>query len=323
MRLPPPQLESLGYLYGTSLDVIHALGDSCTPDEAVEIERLFALGLPPVTSEESLSVMFGYNPGFIWSLTRRTVRHYREFRIPKGTRFRSIQAPHVGLKAIQKWLSYHFQKAWYPHRAVYGFVPGRSHIDAASVHLNARWVYSVDIEDFFPSVLDGRVREALIRLGYRTEKSLYVLSRLVCLGARLAQGAPTSPVISNIVLNDLDQMLSDVATFHSATFTRYADDIVFSGQEEFPQELPDMVKDLLIRDGWRLAAHKEELSQLPKRLKVHGLLVHGGRVRLTKGYRNRIRAYRHLMARDKIRPNDTAKVAGHLAYARQIDQFEE
>lgn len=58
---------------------------------------------------------------------------------------------------------------------------------------------------------------------------------------------------------------------------------------------------------------------LPNRLKVHGLLVHGEKVRLTKGYRNRIRAYKHLYGKDKIKDEDVKRIVGHITYASQVE----
>ncbi|MDB5740766.1 MAG: RNA-directed polymerase [Alphaproteobacteria bacterium] len=321
MRLPQPQLESLCFLFEAPLDVVHALGPELNAEEGAEIQRLFALGLPPVTSVDALSVMFGYNPGFVWSLINKTTRHYRQFTIPKGRGVRLISAPHVGLKAIQKWLGFHFQKSWYPNEHVFGFVPGRSHIEAAAKHLGARWTYSVDIENFFPSVSGGAVREALVRLGYRTDASLNLITRLACMNQGLAQGAPSSPIISNVALHGTDEKLAAIALQHDLIFTRYADDIVFSGKGNVPEHLSAAVKEVMVSESWVLADHKEEFVQLPSRLKVHGLLVHGETLRLTKGYRNRIRALKHLLEKGKILPDDIAVVSGHLNYSKQIELF--
>ena len=189
-------------------------------------------------------------------------------------------------------------------------------------HLGAEWVYSVDLKDFFPSVSIYKVREALALLGYRTEPSISTISLLCCLNGRLVQGAPTSPALSNIVLQNTDYKLAAIADAHDCVFTRYADDIVFSGRGKVPEILPAAVKAAVRSDGWVLADRKEELSELPNRLKVHGLLVHGSRLRLTKGYRNRIRAYRHLVREGKIAVKDQMKVRGHLNYASQIEKTE-
>lgn len=318
MRLPQHNLKSICFLLENPSELFQAMGDQYEPVEQKEIERLFSLGLPPVTSKESLCVMLGYNPGFIWSLLNRTSRYYRHFEIPKGSKTRKIDAPKVALKAIQKWLGLHIQNVWKSNDHVYGFVSGRSHIDAAIKHLSATWVYSIDIENYFPSISSKRVKEALKSIGYSTEESLELLAKLLCLRGYLVQGSPSSPIISNIVLQKVDAQLSAIAAKYGCVYTRYADDIVFSGTEPVSDKVFEEIQKIVIEDGWKISKDKVSLSVLPKRLKVHGLLVHGDKVRLTKGYRNRIRAYEHLLKNDKIIPNDLSKVKGHLNYASQI-----
>jgi RNA-directed DNA polymerase len=74
-----------------------------------------------------------------------------------------------------------------------------------------------------------------------------------------------------------------------------------------------------LHDAFRVVVEdKVSLGVLPSRFKVHGLLVHGAAVRLTKGYRNKLRAYAHLMARDSIEESDFAKLRGHLEYAKYV-----
>jgi RNA-directed DNA polymerase len=262
--------------------------------------------------------MMGYNAGFVWSLLNRTERYYRVFEIPKGRGTRAIQAPKIAIKIIQKWLSVHFQKRWRPSENVHGFVPGRSHLSAASRHLGARWVYSVDIENFFPSISALRVADALKELGYRTTESLDCLTRICCLGSRLVQGAPTSPVLSNIALHDIDEQLTHLSLITNTAYTRYADDVVFSGTDAFSVDMAQSVERIFLESGWILSDHKSILSVFPDRLKVHGLLVHGDAIRLTKGYRNRIRAFRHLSEKNLIKLSDQRRIYGHLNYSRQV-----
>lgn len=321
MRLPQHHLESVCFLFEHSSELIKAMGDKCPPEEAAEIERLFGLGLPPITSENALATMLGYNPGFIWSLLNRTNRYYRQFDIPKGTGTRRIDAPKVALKAIQKWLSQHFQRRWIPNEYIFGFVPGKSHMDAASKHLSSKWVYSVDIANYFPSVSIARVHNALEDLGYSTESSLKIISALCCLRGGLVQGSPASPILSNIVLKRLDTELAGLAQRSNWKFTRYADDIVFSGKDDVSQEDLNFINRLVNQDGWTISDKKIYLAKHPNRLKVHGLLVHGEKIRMTKGYRNRIRAYRHLLDSGKIKNQDLAVIQGHLNYASQVDDF--
>ncbi|QYZ68266.1 reverse transcriptase family protein [Neotabrizicola shimadae] len=278
------------------------------------------MGLPPVTSEAALAVLTGYNRGFIWSLVHQSDKHYRVFRVAKGRGWRQIESPRVGLKFIQKWLSIHVSERHFPLDAVHGFVPGRSHITAAQKHLNAEWVVSMDIEDFFPSTNLSAIRSGLQKIGYVSEAALSTIERICSFHGRLSQGAPTSPLIANLCMSATDARLAAIASEKSATFTRYADDIVFSGKGDPPDGLVEAISAAFEGTPWRINRAKTKVSVAPARLKVHGLLVHGERLRLTKGYRNRVRAISHLVAHGRVPAERLAEAVGHLGYSAQIDR---
>jgi Reverse transcriptase (RNA-dependent DNA polymerase). len=191
-------------------------------------------------------------------------------------------------------------------------------LTAANQHVNAKWVYSVDIRDFFPSIPKGIVKEELVKLGY-PDSGAAVISNLCCFGDYLAQGSPASPVLANLVMKEVDQKLLDIANKYNARFTRYADDIVMSGLDDYPDELAGSMKAVFDDSPWSLAEDKEYKSILPNRLKVHGLLVHGAKPRLTKGYRNKIRAFKHLQEAGKVKSGDLAMLNGHISYADFIE----
>ena len=288
--------------------------------ELTEAERLVDLRLPPVTSVISLATMLGVNPGILWSIRSRQHRYYRSFDIPKGTGVRRINAPRVVLKVIQKWLSVQLQRAFVAPDHVYGFVAGRSHVAAATVHCGAHWVLSMDIADFFPSTKEEQVLQAYQALGY-SESSSALLSDLSCFRGGLAQGAPTSPVLSNICMASVDKSLAELAFARRLRLTRYADDIVLSGIGEPSADLETKVRDILAQTSWKVSQDKVSLDVVPARLKVHGLLVHGDIARLTKGYRNRIRAYEHLMNRSGICQEDLSTIRGHIEFGRFVGQL--
>lgn len=317
MKLSPPFLENLCFTFSTAEELLHSLGESITDEESLHIKSLAADGLPPITSPRVLAAMIGVNEGLIWSMNNRQSRHYRTFSIPKGSGQRTITAPRVALKIIQKWLSIRLQAIYQPPPHVFGFVPGMSHIDAAACHLNARWVFNFDIQNFFPTTSEQLVSSSLQQFGFN-EAGAGLISRLACYHRNLAQGSPTSPVLSNICFSSIDAQLNVIATAHNLRLSRYADDIVFSGVEQVPITLRDEVMALFRDTPWRLAQQKTHLAALPSRLKVHGLLVHGDEVRLTKGYRNKIRAFRHLQETGHIRSEDSLRIRGHLSYAASV-----
>lgn len=319
MRLPQPLLESQFFIFGDLAELIRGLGNDVDELERLEIHRLTELGLPPITSRFVLAVMLGVNPGLIWSFENRTPRHYRSFSIPKGNSTRRIDAPKVALKITQKWLAVQLQRKFSSDDHVYGFVNNRSHVDAAAQHTNAHWVFSLDIKDFFQTTPKLMVIDGFQSLGYE-RKSAELLASLTCLRGALAQGAPSSPVLSNICFREFDKQLKITAEAFEVRLTRYADDIVFSGNGLFPEKLRTELSALFSGWPWQIADQKTKLATIPDRLKVHGLLVHGTTIRLTKGYRNRLRAYQHLVDKNAIHEDDKKRIYGHLNYGRLVEK---
>lgn len=319
MRLPLSLLQSRYFLFGNLAELEKALGDDILPEVRRELLQHDERGLPPVVSREVLGAMLGINAGLIWSMENRPRRYYRRFYIPKGRSHRVIDAPRVGLKLIQKWLSYQLATIFNPAIHVFGFVPGRSHLQAAKVHVGSRWVYSLDIVNFFPSTPQAVVVDALRCLGF-SALSADLISKLTCLDGALAQGAPSSPVLSNICFQKMDEELISVASAFGIRLSRYADDVVFSGTGDFPAEVESKIAAMFAKTAWQISPRKTELAVAPKRLKVHGLLVHGDELRLTKGYRNRIRAFEHLIAKSAVKDKDLARIRGHLTYARGVSK---
>jgi hypothetical protein len=284
-----------------------------------EAERLIDTQLPPAVSVRILACLFGFSSKFVGALTRKPERHYRTFIIRKGKKRREIHAPRVGLKVIQTWISHHLAAALKFDDCVYGFVPGRSAPQAATIHCAANWVYSIDIANFFPTTSAQRVASAIQRIGYSSHAASLV-STICCYQGNLAQGSPASPILSNLVFAPFDALLTQIANETRTRYTRYADDIVFSGTGEVPIGIEERVRSVITEAGWRLAEGKEHLAMLPHRLKVHGLLVHGQKPRLTKDYRNRIRAFRHLLETGRISADDEQRIRGHLSYAKSVDE---
>ena len=316
--LAPPLLVS----YSNLDDYLDSLSPELRKQHETGIRELVERNLPPVVSSQCLAILFGYSTKFITSMANRNWKYYRLFSIQKGKKTRHIQAPKVALKVIQKWFGNHLAQSTTFQDHVYGFIPNKSAPKAAAQHANAKWVYSVDISDFFRSTPATVVKEALTNLGY-SDSAAKLLSQLLCFKKNLAQGSPASPVISNIVFRDIDDQLKALADQYQLRLTRYADDIVFSGTQEFPEIIKSEVEKMINGTCWKLSAEKEYYSHLPKRLKVHGLLVHGESPRLTKGYRNKIRAYKHLMNSQKVKEKDLSRIQGHINYSNSVDKLKD
>ncbi len=149
---------------------------------------------------------------------------------------RHIVAPNSELKAVQSCINRLVQVLYEPHECATGFIRGQSVKSNAERHLGSICMLNIDMKDFFPSITKDRVRRAL-----KEELSEQILSaevrNMICSlctiptpdgGEVLPQGAPTSPVLSNIVLKRLDRRIAAFAEAHGYNYTRYADDITFS-----------------------------------------------------------------------------------------------
>ena len=207
--------------------------------------------------------------------------HYQEFWMRKRSGgYRMISAPDKDLQAIQSTIySRILSSVTIVHPAAVGFRCGRSVVDNAAPHLGKRYVLKMDIHDFFGSIRSPRVRQTFKRIGY-PENVSKVLGALCCLHRHLPQGAPTSPALSNIVGYEMDRKLAALAAEYGLTYTRYADDLTFSG-DVFPKEqiIPQVKR--IIRDEKFEPNHKKThfMNQSSRKI-ITGVSVASG-VKLT------------------------------------------
>lgn len=162
---------------------------------------------------------------------------YCTFEIPKKTSgTRVINAPSTSLKIIQQRLNEILLKVYAPKPSAYAYLPKKNIVLNARQHKRAKFVLNIDLEDFFGSINFGRVRGMFMAMPYLLpEKVATVLAQICCYKNSLPQGAPTSPIVSNMICARMDSQLQTLAGKHKCYYTRYADDITFSTRlKEFP-----------------------------------------------------------------------------------------
>ena len=160
-------------------------------------------------------------------------RMYQHFPVSKGIgkgKVRSISAPDRRLKILQTKLVRLLNQLYLVRNPVHGFVPERSVKTNAEAHGRRQFVVNLDLQDFFPTITENRVRGVLCAIGV-DRRVAEIVARLCCLNDHLPQGAPTSPVISNMICYRLDTELLRIAKSARAIYTRYADDISFSSYQ--------------------------------------------------------------------------------------------
>ena len=283
------------------------------PQEMLPAPAAREWNLPRITSIGELSAWFRLAPGELeWFADLKRLNnksgqtalsHYVYTLIAKRSGgLRLLEAPKQKLKQMQRQILVEILNAIPTHEAAHGFHPGRSIRTFAAPHCGKRVVLRMDIRDFFPSISAGRV-EALFRTsGYpgsvarmlaglctnavpntfwrdhRRDVGVEEVFELRGLyGSRhLPQGAPTSPALGNLCAYSFDCRLHGLARSAGAEYTRYADDLAFSGGEAFNRQaerFSNRVGAILLEEGFRTYYRKTRIMHPGVRQHLAGLVT--------------------------------------------------
>lgn len=222
---------------------------------------------------------------------------YRKFTIPKKSGgVRTITAPCYELKAIQDSLNKLFQAIYEPSKQAYGFVVGKSVADNAAYHVGQRYVFNIDLKDFFPSIEKRRIIARLKAAPFSFPSDVALLiAGLSCVKvdkkSSLPQGSPVSPTFSNIIAERLDRKLNKLANRYGARYSRYADDITFSSMNNIYRQEGDFynaVWEVVAEEGFSINESKVRLNRIGERLEITGLTV-SDKVNVARKYVNDLR----------------------------------
>ncbi|MCD7982712.1 MAG: reverse transcriptase family protein [Desulfovibrio sp.] len=334
----------------TFLDLAEARGYSEAYKDAISntADALSRSGCPIIFTLGHLAALADADYSYLHSIVSRTIDPYCHFSIPKrnGDR-RAISAPHDKLKSIQKFIldtilnssgvvakisqfsfSYREKISIYSH---------------AEKHVGAKWVVKIDIKDFFPSFTEIDVYRLMCSLGYAPLLSLEI-SRILTwpkndlflqdeeaetnhqklleskyklyngsvkkIGV-LPQGAPTSPMLSNLLFKECDLLINEAAKEYGCLYTRYADDLIFSANRLSKQKAKELISYLRII----LKCNKFEMNDSKTRVYfpgskkiITGLYVNNNRPTLGKKYRDAIK--KHIFFIEKFGIQKQADHAG-------------
>jgi len=262
------------------------------------LERLKSNNLPLCNTAEEIAVAMGISIGKLRFLAfnrkTSTVSHYIRFKMPKKTGGeRVISAPMPNLKEAQRWILVNILDKLEIHQAAHGFYRERSIITNAIPHVGADVVINFDLKDFFPSISYKRVKGLFHSFGYsETAATIFALlctsadiERLqldgktyyVAVGDRyLPQGSPASPAISNLLCRRLDKRLTGMADKLGFTYTRYADDLTFSGRGESLRHICNVLRrteSIVIYEGLRVNQDKTRVLRKTRQQEVTGVVV--------------------------------------------------
>lgn len=241
--------------------------------------------------------------------SKKQSQHYRTFEIPKKTGgYREITAPNNFWKRVQRRLVHILESVYEPKAVVHGFANDRNVCTNAQPHIRRHFILNIDLENFFPTINFGRVRGMFLKPPYNCNPEVAtLLAQVCCFNNQLPQGAPTSPIISNMLCSRLDSHLGKLATTYRCSYTRYADDLTFStDQAKFPTDLAEIKridnklqclpgKKLLAvieRNGFRINLGKTRLQSHHQRQEVTGVITNL-KANVRRTYVREVRALLH------------------------------
>jgi retron-type reverse transcriptase len=316
-------------------------------DHRSDLPKLEASGLPTLSTPAELAEALGLSirrlRWLAFHAEAATRVHYVNFEVPKksgGTR--KLSAPHRSLASAQRWILDRIVGLIPVEPEAHGFVPGRSILTNASPHAGRAVVVNLDLKDFFPSIGFRRVRSVFRRFGY--SPALATILALLCTesprrtvvydgttyhvatGPRgLPQGASTSPSLSNLVARRFDRRLAGLAKKLGATYTRYADDLTFSGDSTLEPKvgyLMARVRHIAEAEGFAVNEAKSRVLRRNTAQVVTGLVVND-RPGVARDEVRRLRAILHRAKTEGIdaqnrdnHPNFRAWLRGKIAYVR-------
>lgn len=247
--------------------------------------------VPFIMNTYHLSNILGIKWKDLKNIINNSDKLYYNFSISKKSGGkRIISMPNKELLIVQKKIQEKILANVKIHDNAFGFVKNKSIIDNAKRHLNKEMILNMDLKDFFPSIHRGRVFYIFKNLCHYDNDTAYCLTKLTTYKNSIPQGAPTSPVISNIVAFMLDVRLSKIANKFNINYTRYADDITFSGNKEIiNKSLLKIISDIIEECGFNINKKKTRFASYAGRQEVTGLIVNNDEISIPNDYIKKIR----------------------------------
>lgn len=266
---------------------IHRKNSEYTEKYVAYAKNLFKKKLPIVVSPAHLSMLIGIDHQYVCKMAYSSEKFYRHFTIKKSNgKSRDIYEPLPDLKFVQHWILKNILENCPVSDYAKAFVKGKTLKHNARFHKAQMVVVTMDIKDFFPSIKLFDVFSLYKEMGYWDDVAWF-LAHLCCHKQALPQGAPTSPYLSNIRLLKLDEAIVKYTSEEKIRYTRYADDLTFSGNLN-PHKVISKISKLIYAEGFILNSQKTRVAYQNARQEVTGIVVNS-HMQVPKEQRKHIR----------------------------------
>ncbi|RYD56630.1 MAG: RNA-directed DNA polymerase [Sphingobacteriales bacterium] len=251
-------------------------------------EILYLKDLPIIYNIKHFSLLVGYKETYLARAAETTFNFYRSFDIRKRNgKLRKIDEPLPSLKEIQTWILTNILYKLDCSKYSKAYKKKNSIKTNAKFHRDQDVVLSLDVKDYFGSIRVEDVEFFFADLGYEENLS-GMLASLCCLNGSLPQGSPTSPYLSNLITIELDNDLSELAKLYNVRYTRYADDITFSGTFTVGV-LINKAKEVATRYGFEINDKKTRAMGKHEQQLVTGIVVNTKKLQVSRERRKDLR----------------------------------
>ena len=236
----------------------------------------------------SIEKDLGFSAKTLYGLSNSLEKHYHTVYLPKsdGSK-RKLSVPDLILKPVQKSIADNILIQYPISKYAKAYKPGSSIQKNARPHVGKKKILKLDIEGFFDHILYSRVKDTVFYEEKYSESIRILLTMLCYYNDSLPQGAPTSPAITNIIMYDFDETVGAFCNEKNIAYTRYCDDMTFSGDFD-EKEIISFVKNVLFKFGLHLNNRKTAVVPATKRQCVTGIVVNE-KMNITKDYRKKVR----------------------------------
>lgn len=281
------------------------------------------LGLPVIQTMDDFSELCHISKYTLYQLSINSDKYYKTYSIAKKSgKLRTISQPSKKLKGLQSWILVRILNQLRVSSSCKGFEKGTSIADNASSHIAANSLLTIDLEDFFPTITQKQVFNVFKALGYNN-KIAVTLSNICTYDETLPQGSPCSPKLANLISWRLDIRIQGFVGKRGITYTRYADDLSFSGLHPLKvvQIIP-MIKKIINDEKFKINPSKTRIAGPLRAKVVTGLVLaddsFGIGKRKYKDVRSKI--YHLILPTEQLNYKLVEEVRGWLAYLNSVDK---
>ena len=257
---------------------------------------------------------------------------YKVFQIPKRKKneFRTIAQPSLEIKLIQNWLTCKTLSSLPLHKAAMAYRIGQSIAQHAAMHANSRFLLKMDFINFFPSISAADVCRYLVEVGHMSIEDAGIISSLVCWRDKvqnklcLSIGAPSSPHLSNVIMNAFDKNIMKICKPERVVYSRYADDLAFSTNKK--EVLSDIVRQVQVvckeLEYPRLEINLKKtlsVSRAHRRVLVGLILTPDGQISLGRNKKRQLRSELYRFKRETLDDAAIPVLRGELAFAWSVE----